>query len=381
MGVVRVGVRGELIEDYQVLVPAGTWRTDLAETGVLLPGLVDLQVNGLAGIDLNSPDLSVDNVYELVRSLWSCGVTAFCPTIITAPTERIRSTLAMLSEVRNSDDRESQSLLGAHLEGPWISPADGARGAHPVDHIRTVSATDATEILNAGQVDILTIAPEVDGVIELIAAATARGIIVSIGHSAARPEHVRAAVNAGASMSTHLGNGVPLMIERHPNLIWEQLAEDRLTAMFIADFHHLDPRSLSAMIRAKGEDRVVLVSDATSLAGMPAGRYQTWIGGEVELDGQGRLSVAGTPYLAGAARTLLDGLSHILRSGLMAPQNAVASVSTVPHALVHHRQPGTGANVLNPGSRADLVIASWNPADSVLEAQRTVLAGETVWSA
>lgn len=380
VGVVRVHVRGELIEDSELLLADDTWREDLALDGVLLPGLVDLQVNGFDGVDLSSPDVTPDDVLTMVRSLWHQGVTSFCPTLITAPLERLGSTLSLLDSVRCRPGPEARSLLGAHLEGPWISALDGARGAHPIEHVRTADRSQAERLLDSGRVDLLTVAAEVDGVLDVVELATARGVTVSLGHSAASPEEVIAAVDRGASMSTHLGNGVPAMLPRHPNLVWEQLSDNRLTAMFIADLHHLDATTLTAMVRAKGEDRAVLVSDATSLAGMPAGSYQTWIGGEVELGRDGRLAVAGTQYLAGAALPLIDGLSNVLARRLMTPRGAVESATIIPrrHVRVAHSD---SHSLLPRGDRADLVLASWNSEDQRLMVRQTVVAGSTVWAA
>ncbi|GMA31222.1 hypothetical protein [Litorihabitans aurantiacus] len=153
---------------------------------------------------------------------------------------------------------------------------------------------------------------------------------VAVGHTHASGAQVREAVRAGASLSTHLGNGVATTLPRHPNVIWAQLAHDDLTCGFIADGHHLPADTLQAMLRAKGPGRAFLVSDATAMAGLPPGRYRAPVGGEVELTPQGRLSPVGSPLLAGAARSLADGLGHVVAATATTLADAIDLVSTVP---------------------------------------------------
>jgi N-acetylglucosamine-6-phosphate deacetylase len=207
----------------------------------------------------------------------------------------------------------------------------------------------------------------------------ARGIVVSIGHSLAEPSDVRAAVAAGARFSTHLGNGIPTFVRRHPNLVWEQLGTDELTAMFIADGHHLDLTTLRTMIRAKEAPRWLLVSDTTSLGGLPPGRYRTHIGGEVELAESGRLGMVGTGYLAGAAVSLRHGLATALSSHLASGRDSVSAVTSRPAAALGRRAADRGA--LEPGRRADVVVARWDDAHGSLSVQETWVRGRTVWSA
>lgn len=342
---------------------------------LLLPGLVDLQVNGFAGIDLNDGKLRPDDVAVIVRRLAAVGVTSFCPTIITAAADTMLAALAAIGEAVADDPAVAAAVLGVHLEGPWISPLDGPRGAHPAAHVRTASTAELDAFLHAGAlVAIVTLAPEVPGAIEVTGAAAEAGVVVAIGHSAAEPGIVRAAVDAGARLSTHLGNGVAGVLPRHPNLLWTQLGDDRLTASFIADGHHIDPNTLATMVRAKGAARTILVSDATALCGMPSGRYTTAIGGEVELDESGRLAMVGTPFLAGAACPLVDGLALALSRSILSPDDAVAAVSSRPAALLG----ATRRGVLAPGARADLVRARWSGESGRIAVLETMVGGNVV---
>ncbi len=377
IGRARIRIDGALVASLDVIEPILDWQPELATSGLLLPGLVDLQVNGCAGTDFGDPQVGTAEIDQAVRHLWSYGVTAFCPTLITAPLSRMRERLRTLDDARSTSSSAALSLRGAHLEGPWISAEDGARGAHPRAHVQEPEISAALDLVSSGRVAIVTVAPELPGAIGLIGALRSVGVRVSLGHSAASAAEVRPAVEAGATLSTHLGNGVSASLPRHPNLVWEQLAEDRLSAMFIADLHHLDAATLSAMVRAKGERRVILVSDMTSIGGLPPGRHQTWIGGEVELSDSGRLSVVGTPYLAGAALPLVAGLSHVLAHGIMTPAAALASVSDSPRAVIDGTPLAPAA--LSPGSPADIVLADWDPHQGVVP-RETIVGGERVWS-
>jgi N-acetylglucosamine-6-phosphate deacetylase len=369
-GTIEVDIENGVVADMRRLGPAALPREGTVD--LLLPGLVDLQVNGFGGIDLNGGDLRPEDVCAIVRKLAAVGVTAFCPTIITAGARPMLAALAAIGEAMAGDPAVAAAVIGVHLEGPWISPVDGPRGAHPAVHIRSASSRELGAFLNAdAPVAIITLAPETPGAIEATRAAVAAGVVVAIGHSAAEPEAVRAAVDAGARMSTHLGNGVAAVLPRHPNLIWSQLGEDLLTASFIADGHHVDPVTLAAMVRAKGSARAILVSDATAFCGMPPGRYTTAIGGEVELDNRGRLSMVGTTFLAGAARPLVDGLALVLAKGILGPGDAVEAVSSRPAALVG----ATARGVLARGARADLVRARWHGESGRIEVLETMVGG------
>ncbi|WP_219412395.1 N-acetylglucosamine-6-phosphate deacetylase [Pseudonocardia nigra] len=340
----------------------------------LLPGLVDLQVNGYGGHDVNGPDVTPDAVVALVRALARAGTTTVVPTVITAAEEDIVRSLRAIAEARARDKATRRAVPCVHVEGPHISPEDGPRGVHPAAQVRPPDPAEFDRWQRAadGLVGIVTLSPHHPEAVAYTEHLTRAGAVVAIGHTHATPEQVRAVVDAGALLSTHLGNGAHAMLPRHPNHLWAQLADDRLTAGFIADGHHLPADTLTAMLRAKGLDRAVLVSDSVALAGMPPGEYTTPVGGSVVLSADGRLSEAGTPYLAGAARSLADGVAQVARLTGIPFAAAVRLATANPGRFVG------GRGRLTPGAQADLLLADHSPGDTALRIRRVVAGGEVV---
>ncbi len=343
-----------------------------ADAPWIAPGLVDLQVNGWGGLDLNDGRLTAETVAHLVRALAATGVTTLMPTLITASEESLCDALAAIAAARRADPAVARAIPGVHVEGPSISPDDGPRGAHPRGHVRPPDRDefDRWQAAAGGLVRLVTLAPEWAEAPSFVRSLAADGVVVAIGHSAADPAAVRAVADAGARLSTHLGNGVAATLPRHPNLIWAQLADDRLSASVIADGHHLPDDTLKAMIRAKGIERSILVSDAVALAGMPPGLYDAAVGGRVELTAEGRLGVAGTPYLAGAARALKDGVATAVRAAGLGLADALRLATANPADLIGAADRGRIA----PGAAADLIRFRFAPGDATLTVE-TVLAG------
>jgi N-acetylglucosamine-6-phosphate deacetylase len=344
-----------------------------ADAPWIAPGLVDLQVNGWGGIDLNDGRVTADTVARLVRALAATGVTTFLPTLITASRESLCDALSAIAAARASDPAVAHAIAGVHVEGPAISPEDGPRGAHPRAHVRPPDLDEFArwQAVSDGLVRLVTLAPEWPGTPAFVRALADRGTVVAIGHSAADAAAVRAAVDAGARLSTHLGNGVAAILPRHPNLIWAQLADDRLSASFIADGHHLPDDTLKAMVRAKGVARSILVSDAVALAGLPPGLYDTPVGGRVELSPEGRLGVAGTPYLAGAARALKDGVATAVRATGLTLADALLSATANPAALIGAADRGR----IVVGAAADLILFRFAPGDPTLLLEKVLSGG------
>ena len=289
------------------------------------PGLFDLQVNGFAGVDFNDPGLTADDVERAVKAIHNTGVTRFLPTLITSSFERFAQCARILTQTRLPE------IAGLHMEGPYISPEDGPRGAHPRKHTATASADDFARRQDAagGEIRLVTLAPEVFGAMQLIEHLVDSGVRVAIGHTVAAPEQIRDAVKAGATLSTHLGNGCANLLPRHPNFIWEQLAADELSASLIVDGHHLPPATVKAMIRAKTPERTLLITDATAAAGCAPGTYEL-NGEQVVLSEDGRVSPPGKPWLAGSAITLYQAVANTVKFTGLPLEQVLPMASTQP---------------------------------------------------
>ena len=247
-----------------------------ADTCLKTPGLVDLQVNGFAGVDFNTPGITQDSLEHSLEAMLASGVTTCLPTIITASKTHLQSCLADLETARNSSDLAKTMIAGYHLEGPFLSALPGFSGCHPVQEMGVVNPEMFSALQDAagGNINLLTLAPEVDGALAFIEKLVSDGIIVALGHTAAGVDKIREAVEAGASLSTHLGNGTSSELQKNDNPIMAQLSEDQLSASFIADGYHLSPSVLKVYLRAKCSERVVLITDATAGASAIPGRYR-----------------------------------------------------------------------------------------------------------
>ena len=293
------------------------------------PGLFDLQVNGFAGVDYNRVGTSPEDLQRSFAAMRATGVTRCLPTIITSSADHFatcaRQILACADPI----------VVGLHMEGPYLSPYDGPRGAHPRAHVTAPSIEDFTRRQDAadGQIRLVTLAPELAGALPLIEHLVARNIVVAIGHSAADAQCIHDAVTAGARLSTHLGNGCAGTMDRHANVLWPQLADDRLTATFIADGVHLPAPVLQAMIKAKGAARSILVTDAMAGAGAPPGRYTL---GDIVADvsAEGRVAQPPAGNLAGSALTLDRAVVNLMQMTGLDLDEAWACASTRPAALL-----------------------------------------------
>ncbi|MGI6088179.1 MAG: N-acetylglucosamine-6-phosphate deacetylase [Kiritimatiellia bacterium] len=275
------------------------------------PGLVDLQINGHRGVHFSASNLTLDQIRQATLELAAAGTVAYCPTIVTSPLENFQRNLALFAQAMR-DPEISPHILGLHIEGPFISPLEGARGAHPPEHIRKpdIKLFQQLQEWSGNNIAILTVAPEVPGAIELIRHVSAAGVVVSMGHHLAEDEAMEAAVRAGATACTHLGNGLPNNIKRHQNPLWWLMACDDVWGMCITDGQHLPEDFIRVALRAKTLNKFAVVSDATDLAGMPPGNYQ-FQGHDVVLEPNGRIGFAGTPYLAGSSATMLQCMNNL----------------------------------------------------------------------
>jgi len=341
------------------------------------PGWVDIQVNGFAGVDYNAPAAPRDEIARSIHALYATGVTRFYPTVITGAPEDMVAALRNLARAKESLE-EGGAMDGFHVEGPHISPDDGPRGAHPKRWVRPPDIDEFHRWQEAagGHIRLVTLAPEWGDAPRYIEAVVGENVVVSIGHTAAEARHIADAVSAGATMSTHLGNGAHGVLRRHPNYIWEQLAEDRLRASFIVDGIHLPKSFLKVGLRAKGVERAVLVTDATSPAGCPPGRYRLGEQ-EVDLTPDNRVVLAGQERLAGSALRMDRGVENLMRLGELSLADAIklATVNAARAGRVPGRETG-----LTPGQRADFVFFDFDPASQSLQVNATYVGGRKVWS-
>jgi N-acetylglucosamine-6-phosphate deacetylase len=344
------------------------------------PGWLDIQVNGFAGHDPNAADATPAETVDMVRSLWRHGITGVCPTICTESEDHILTSLRAIAAACESDPLIAATVAGIHVEGPHISTEDGPRGAHPLRHVRPPDIAEFRRWQEAanGRIRIVTLSPEYPEAVAYIRAIVADGVVASIGHTSADSDQIRAAVDAGARWSTHLGNGAHAMIRRHPNYIWDQLGEDRLGAGFIFDGHHLPPAVMRAAIRAKGVERSILVSDAVLVAGMDPGEYHLADGAPVTLLPSGRLELTGTPFLAGSATSLPACIATAVRDAGLSLADAVRTVTANPARLL-----GLGAlaghETLQVGARANLTVFRQDPSTLDVVPVSTIVDGVAVF--
>ena len=351
--------------------------TPSAETSdlYLAPGFIDLQVNGFAGVDYNHPRTPHEEIARSLRAQFATGVTRLYPTVITGAPDNMQACLRNLADARESVP-EGHAIDGFHVEGPHISPEDGPRGAHPRQWVRPPDLDEFYRWQDAarGRIRIVTLSPEWAEAPRYIERITAEGVVASIGHTQGSAAQIAAAVASGATLSTHLGNGAHQLLRRHPNYIWEQLAEDRLMAGFIVDGIHLGAAFLKSAIRAKSVDRSVLVTDASTPAGATPGRYYL-ADQPVDLTEDGRVVLAGTDRLAGSALHMHRGVENLMRLAGLSLADAVhmATINPARAGKVPGRCQG-----LVPGERADIVQFRLTPSNQI-EIAATWVAGVKVF--
>lgn len=330
--VLDVAVRGGRV---LTVAPAGRRTPDLGSPQhILAPPLLDIQVNGALGIDLQDPKLDANGLLTITRHLAKWGVSRWVPTLVTDALDAMEHAARRI--VIALDEPElAAAIPGIHLEGPFISPLDGPRGAHPLAHVLAPDLRAFRRLDKAcgGKLLYVTLAPELPGAAKLIRAIRASGARVSLGHHHADAAAIRAAADAGATLCTHLGNGLMPQLQRHRNPLWPQLAEDRLSASVIADGHHLPEEVLRTFVRAKGAERLIAVSDAVHLSGLKPGRY-TIFGGQVELLRTGKIVIPGSDLLAGSASMLTPCVAHLALHTDLSWQQALHTATRNPARLL-----------------------------------------------
>jgi N-acetylglucosamine-6-phosphate deacetylase len=333
---------------------------------ILAPGFIDIHVHGGAGHDVMEAEDAAQERFE--RHLLRHGVTAYLPTTVTAPTDKILSALERLGERarQKMNGQQGARPIGIHLEGPFISHEK--RGVHPPENLLQPSPAMLEKFWQAskGTLKMMTIAPELPQARETIAHARGLGIISSLGHSNATLEEAGRAISTGASHATHTFNAMRALDHRSPGLLGAILSNDQVTADIIADGIHVHPDLVGLFLRAKGPERAILITDAISATGMPDGTYR--LGGfDVEVK-DGRCDYQGR--LAGSVLTLDRGLRNAMKFSGWNLQQALALVTSNPASLLELTEE---RGLLAIGKRADLVALT--PAGEVVH---TIVAGEVV---
>ncbi len=330
---------------------------------IVSDGLLDLQVNGFAGVDFNSGALAPDDVDRALEAMLATGVTHCLPTIITAHPDELATRFAALDAAVSKSRLGPLMCPGYHLEGPFLNPAPGYCGCHPPSAMGPAdpSLIERLEASLSRPILLVTVAPEIAGGLELIATLRRRGKIVALGHTACDFDTARAAAEAGAALSTHLGNGLPQTLHKLANPIFAQLAEDGLWASFIADGIHIDRRALEVLIRARGIGRSILVTDAVAAAAAPVGAH-AFAGLAIERRADGSARQASGGALAGSALCLDQAVRNLVAWGIAPVRDAIAMASTHPRTLL---APALAAHGVVMGAGR----VAWSDALDVVEAR------------
>jgi N-acetylglucosamine-6-phosphate deacetylase len=295
--------------------------TQRSRSGTKPIGFVDLQVNGYRGVDFSSPTLELDEIIWVTEALRDAGTIAYCATIITSNPEIYRRNLPIIAAAMDQAGVRDR-LLGIHLEGPYLSKVEGARGAHSPERMRRPSANefDCFQEWASGRIAIITLAPELDGALDLISHVRRNHRTrISLGHHLASREILKRAADAGATLITHLGNGCPNLLPRHDNIIMHQLANDSLKAGLITDGHHLSEDFVRVAFRCKGVDRIFIVSDCAPIAGYGPGIYET-LGNPVRLTAAGMIENLHSPHLVGSGCSLAQCMQHLKSLGFLSDE-------------------------------------------------------------
>lgn len=342
----------------------------------IAPGFFDNQVNGFAGVSFSfgDSDLTYEGIEKATRELWKFGVTTYLPTLTTNSKEVLVNNFTLLAKAVD-DNKLLGSIPGFHLEGPYINPEDGFRGAHPKQFVRLPDWDEFMEMYSASGENIMqvTISPEMEGAQDFIKKCKEKGIVVAVGHHNANKEQLDLAVENGARIATHLGNGCANMINRHYNPFWSQLANDDLMISIICDGFHLLPEEIHVFYKVKGVDKTIITSDVTSYAALPPGQYKTQTGETIELTPEGKLHYPAQQVLYGSASPITKGVGYVMKVTGCSLADAIQMASTNPAKLYNLNDRG----VLEAGKRADLVLFSME--DFEVQIQKTFVNGEMVY--
>lgn len=346
-----------------------------AEAPFISPGFIDLQINGYAGLDFSDPESGPEDVERLLHAMWATGTTTFLPTLISNTPGALKSAFRTWEGFRKTNSRFAAAAPAYHLEGPFLSPGPSA-GAHKAEFMKAPDWDTFREINSAAghRIALLTLAPEWPGTDAFIGKAVANGIQIAVSHTDGKPDDIHRAAEAGASLSTHLGNGCPQMLDRHQAPFWAQLDDDRLAASLICDGFHLTPEMVRIISRVKGPERCLLVSDAVFVAGLEPGPYAL-NGKPIELLPSGQVVTADRRSMAGSTLDMAAAIGNYQKMTGCPLQQALDAATLNPARFLGI--PGTCAAIA-PGQPANLVLFHHHRGGLVVE--ETLLAGESVYT-
>lgn len=347
-----------------------------ADKVIVAPGLIDNQVNGYKGysfVDVGG-ELTSEGIHTITKAFWEAGVTSYMPTLPTNDHQVYLKNFKLLARAK-ADPETLGSIPGFHLEGPYVSPIDGYRGAHPLIHVREPNWDEFMELYDASEKNILqvTLAPEVKGAMEFITKCREMGIVVGLGHHNGSAAHITEAAEKGAAISTHLGNGMANTINRHINPLWPQLAEERLTASIICDGYHLQPEQIKVFYKAKGPDKIIITSDVSPLGGLTPGYYLNVIGDTLELKAEGVVVYPKQNVLSGSGKLQPQMIGYVMKVTGCDLATAIQMASTNIARLYGLKDRGE----IKPGMRADLILFTMD--DFQFNLKKTIVAGRTVY--
>jgi N-acetylglucosamine-6-phosphate deacetylase len=352
--------------------------SDPAGKVYIAPGLFDNQVNGYKGVSFvdMGKELTPEGITLVTKSLWEKGVTTYLPTLTTNDKQIFIKNFALLAKAKQ-DPLLLGSIGGFHLEGPFISPVDGYRGAHPLKFVRKPDWNEFMELYEASGKNILqvTLAPEADGAPDFIAKCREKNIIVGLGHHNGSMKQITDAIDKGARIATHFGNGCANNINRHANPLWPQLSDDRLMISIIGDGFHLLPEEIRVFYKVKGPDKIIITSDVSPLGGLTPGRYLNVVGDTLELTPDGAVMYPAQKVLSGSGSALPKGVGNVMKVTGCTLAQAIQMASTNPAKFYGLKDRGE----LKTGMRADLILFTMD--DFKMDIRKTIVAGEVVYQA
>ncbi len=357
---VNVGVAGERIASVEVSSPSLD-----ADVPWIAPGMFDIQVNGAVGCELSSSRLTRSGVVKVLEKMLRDGVFRCCLTLTTNAPETMIHAARTIADALDERPEYRSIVWGIHLEGPFISTAEGAIGAHPRKYCVPYSEefTRSVQDASRGLVKLVTLSPEYPNAAEFVRFLRSQGIVVAVGHTNADGIQLDDAVSAGATLSTHLSNATRHLLPKWENYFFAQLADDRLCASLIVDGFHISPQLARAIVRAKGLDRLVLISDQSPLAGFPPGKYSMELC-DFEIQPNGKVTLAGDPnLLACASFPVSCGVVNVATIENLPLSKVYPLATTNPARLLNAPKFSSGeGDFLEVGGLADFLLFNVEPA-------------------